>query len=51
MEELECYSCDAVFLVEHELDEDYYKVKHCPFCGSVVIEEDEDVTWDEWEDE
>jgi rRNA maturation endonuclease Nob1 len=52
MDELECFSCDAVFTVDHDLDDDYYKVKHCPFCGSKVTEEDDDVTWDDadWEE-
>lgn len=50
MEEQECYSCDAVFLVEHDLDDDYYKVKHCPFCGT-EIETEEEVDWSDWEEE
>jgi hypothetical protein len=29
MEELECFSCDAVFTVDHDLDDDYYKKKIC----------------------
>jgi rRNA maturation endonuclease Nob1 len=51
MEEMECYSCDAVFTVDHDLDTDYYKVKHCPFCGSTVIEEEEDLDFDDYYDE
>jgi hypothetical protein len=47
MEEIECFSCDAVFTVDHDLDTEYYKVKHCPFCGTTVIDEEEDVTWDD----
>jgi hypothetical protein len=48
MEELECFSCDAVFTVDHDMDDDYYKVKHCPFCGTKVAEEEEeDLTWDD----
>lgn len=50
-EEHECHSCDAVFEVNHDLDDDYYKVKHCPFCGTKITEE-EDLSWDDWvEDE
>ena len=47
-EELECVSCDALFFVEHEMDEKYYRVTHCPFCGSEIenegyeFEDDED---------
>ena len=47
MEEIECFSCDAVFTVDHDLDDDYYKVKHCPFCGTKVAEDEEDLSWDD----
>jgi uncharacterized paraquat-inducible protein A len=30
----ECTSCDAVFRLRHDLDENYYTVAHCPFCGT-----------------
>ena len=51
MEEQECFSCDAVFLVEHDLNEEYYKTTYCPFCGTKIAEE-EDLNWDDWaEDE
>ena len=52
MEEMECFSCDAVFTVDPDLDDDYYKVKHCTFCGTKVTEDEEDLSWDDWvEDE
>ena len=50
MEELECFSCDAVFLVEHDQDPEYYTIKHCPFCGTKISEE-ESLDWDEWDEE
>jgi len=34
----------------HDLDDDYYKVKHCPFCGTKVTEE-EDLSWGDWEED
>jgi len=49
VEEQECFSCDAVFLVEHELDEEYYKTKFCPFCGTKIAEEDLD--WNDWDED
>ena len=37
----ECYSCDAVFKIRHDLDPNYYNIEHCPFCGeSLEAEED-----------
>lgn len=50
MEELECFSCDAVFLVEHDLNEEYYATKYCPFCGTKIAEE-EDLNWDDWDED
>lgn len=50
-EEHECNNCDAVFKVDHDLDDDYYKVKHCPFCGTKVTEDEEDLSWDGWEED
>jgi hypothetical protein len=46
-EEHECNNCDAVFKVDHDLDDDYYIVKHCPFCGTKVTEDEEDLSWDD----
>lgn len=36
----ECNSCDAVFKLGHELDDNYYKIEYCPFCGEVLDEDD-----------
>lgn len=38
----ECIECDAVFKVGHDLDEDYYDVEFCPFCGSELTEDEKD---------
>lgn len=37
-----CNECDAEFKVKHSLDETYYEVNFCPFCGKEIWEEDED---------
>lgn len=45
---IECYSCDAVFKIIHDLDSDYYQVTACPFCGTELEEEE---SFDQEEDE
>lgn len=37
----ECSSCDALFWVEHDMDEKYYPVTNCPFCGDELDIEEE----------
>ena len=42
-----CTHCDAEFKISHNMDEDYYEVQTCPFCGGEVegeldFEEDEE---------
>ena len=37
----ECFECDAVFKIKHDLEEDYYKVSYCPFCGEEFDNEQE----------
>ena len=37
----ECSSCDALFFVEHEMDEHFYPITHCPFCGDELDIEEE----------
>ena len=36
---LECANCGAVFKLRHDMDESYYKVEFCPFCGDTIDEE------------
>jgi rRNA maturation endonuclease Nob1 len=43
----ECVECDAVFKINFDLDEDYYKVEFCPFCGAHMDADQQD----EYEDE
>jgi len=37
---VECYACDAVFKIRHDLDTHYYQILHCPFCGADMEEEE-----------
>lgn len=38
----ECVECDAVFTISHQLDETYYEVTNCPFCGAEIEHDDLD---------
>ena len=40
--QLQCDNCDAEFKIKHNLDEKYYEVMFCPFCGGEIAEEVED---------
>jgi DNA-directed RNA polymerase subunit RPC12/RpoP len=31
-----CASCEAEFKIKHDMDEDYYEVQTCCFCGAEV---------------
>jgi len=44
-----CESCEAEFQIKHSMDENYYRVIHCPFCGADLTEELEDEM--EWNDD
>jgi hypothetical protein len=43
-----CESCEAEFRTKHTMDDHYYSVKFCVFCGETV-EEDymNESVWDE----
>ena len=46
-----CESCEAEFRLKHSMDDNYYKVTYCPFCGESLAEEMEDeIEWDEEEE-
>lgn len=38
----ECVECDAVFKISHQLDEAYYEITNCPFCGAEIEPEETD---------
>ena len=42
-----CESCEAEFQIKHSMDENYYKVIHCPFCGADLYDEElkDEIEW------
>ena len=44
-----CESCEAEYKIQHNMNDRYYLVLHCTFCGSDLSEELEDdlVEWGE----
>ena len=49
--EILCESCEAVFRIQHNMEEHYYSVKHCPFCSEELNTEEQDEIEDFDEDE
>jgi len=45
-----CASCEAEFMIKHDMDDDHYRLEYCPFCGE-QMEDDEDYEYDIDEDE
>lgn len=43
-----CDNCDAEFKIKHSLDESYYEVMFCPFCGADIDEEEEEDEIDDY---
>jgi len=50
--QIQCEDCEASFQIKHDMEERYYKVSFCPFCGTEVTLEDDldtlDIDDDEW---
>lgn len=42
-----CENCDAEFKIKHSMDDTYYEVNFCPFCGAEIDEEEDDEDYDE----
>lgn len=42
-----CESCDADFKIKHTMDDTYYEVNFCPFCGASIEEEEDDREYDD----
>ena len=36
-----CDSCDADFKIKHSLDNSFYEVNFCPFCGGEIDNEEQ----------
>ena len=46
-----CDTCEASFQIKHFMDENYYKINYCLFCGNDLNEDMEDIMeWEEDED-
>jgi hypothetical protein len=45
-----CASCEADFTIRHDMDDDHYRVEHCPFCGD-ALEDDADYEYEIEDDE
>jgi len=47
-----CESCEAEYRIKHNLNESYYTVMYCTFCGAELSDELEDeIEWEEDEEE
>jgi DNA-directed RNA polymerase subunit RPC12/RpoP len=52
MEKYNCDTCDAEFKIKYDLDEAFFYVNFCPFCGHEIDDTDEEEVEDyEMEDE
>lgn len=40
--QITCNECEAEFKIKHSLDETFYEVNFCPFCGREIWEQDEE---------
>ena len=50
IERIKCDNCGAMYKVEHDLPEEDFIERFCPFCGDAIKEEMEDIIED-YEDE
>ena len=45
-----CESCDAEYKIHHNMNERYYIISYCTFCGADLIEDlEDDIEWEEYE--
>ena len=41
-----CVSCEAEFKIKHTMDEAYYEISFCPFCGEDLEDDyEDDIEW------
>ena len=41
-------SCEGEFKIRHSMDEGYYSISFCPFCGEELNDElEDDIEWEE----
>ena len=43
-ENKKCDNCGAEYTVEHDLPEEDYKIRFCPFCGEESQENDDEIS-------
>ncbi len=49
---IECSSCNAVFKLDHEMDDSRYEATVCPFCGEEYDKENsEEIDVEDYGDE
>jgi uncharacterized CHY-type Zn-finger protein len=46
-----CDSCEAEFSIRHNMNEDYYFIKYCPFCKSRIGSDPDFEDEIEWSDD
>ena len=44
-----CGSCEAEYRIKHALDDHYYSLSYCPFCGAPMEDEEleDEIEWEE----
>ena len=46
-----CEECEIEFKIKHDANDEFFKVRHCPFCGiGLNVEEQYDLEQDEDEE-
>jgi hypothetical protein len=50
MKVIACELCEAVFQIKHSMDESYYRIVYCSFCGEKLDAElEDDIEWEDYE--
>ena len=49
--EILCEECEAVFRIQHSMEERYYQPTFCPFCGKELNSDNEDELYDPADDD
>jgi hypothetical protein len=49
--EILCEGCEAVFRIQHNMEERYYQALFCPFCGEELNSDNEDDLYDPEDDD
>ena len=46
-----CEFCEAEFQLKHSMEERFYTIKYCPFCGEEFSQDEELEDYMEWLEE